>query len=224
MVRERLTYANVAASLALFLTFGGVGYAATQLPSNSVGTSQLKPNAVTSSKVKNGTLLKSDFKSGQIPSGKKGATGAPGPAGPVGPAGPTGAQGVPGPLARTVPSGVTIRGSWALFQYATVGSFLGASASYPVTLPAVPTGLLFVPTGTTVGHCAGSVNNPTADPGYVCVYRGYSAGVQLTPNPFLDNPENGSRSIPSVHGFIVEDTATGTGTALDWGTYAYTAP
>ena len=45
-LRRRLSYANVVATLALFLTLGGVGYALT-IPSNSVGTKQLKRRAVT---------------------------------------------------------------------------------------------------------------------------------------------------------------------------------
>ncbi len=40
------------ALLALFLTLGGIGYAAVQLPPSSVGTVHLKPDAVVSSKVK----------------------------------------------------------------------------------------------------------------------------------------------------------------------------
>jgi hypothetical protein len=46
-----LTYANVTATLALFVALGGASYAVTQLPANSVGTSQLKAHAVTSSKL-----------------------------------------------------------------------------------------------------------------------------------------------------------------------------
>jgi hypothetical protein len=38
-VRPRLTYANVLASLALFVALGGSSYAALQLPKASVGTS-----------------------------------------------------------------------------------------------------------------------------------------------------------------------------------------
>jgi hypothetical protein len=37
-LRRHLTYANVVASLALFLALGGAAFAATQLPRNSVGT------------------------------------------------------------------------------------------------------------------------------------------------------------------------------------------
>lgn len=112
MLRNRLSYANVVASLALFVALGGVGYAATALPNSSVGTPQLKANAVTSGKVKNGTLLKKDFKAGQIPAGAKGATGAAGPVGAPGAKGDTGATGATGPtqgvaaveLAGAIPS------------------------------------------------------------------------------------------------------------------------
>src|SRR5438270_752382 len=49
-LRRRISYANVVASLALFLALGGVGYALT-IPSNSVGTRQLKRRAVTNSRL-----------------------------------------------------------------------------------------------------------------------------------------------------------------------------
>jgi hypothetical protein len=89
----RPTYANVAATVALFAALGGTSYAAVTLPHNSIGASQIKNNSINSSKVKNGSLLKVDFKSGQLP---RGATGAAGPAGPAGPAGAAGAAGAPG--------------------------------------------------------------------------------------------------------------------------------
>jgi hypothetical protein len=44
--RPKPTYANVVASLALFLALGGAAVAATALPRRSVGPSQLRPNAV----------------------------------------------------------------------------------------------------------------------------------------------------------------------------------
>jgi hypothetical protein len=75
--RSRLTYANVAATIALFLALGGGAYAATQmpLPKSSVGAKQLKKNSVTSAKVKDGSLLAGDFKSGQLPAGERGQQG-----------------------------------------------------------------------------------------------------------------------------------------------------
>jgi hypothetical protein len=93
-VRGRLSYANVVATIALFVALAGGAYAASQLPKNSVGTKQLKRNAVVSSKVKNGSLQAADFAKGQLPPGPqglRGLTGSQGPAGERGPAGPPGA-------------------------------------------------------------------------------------------------------------------------------------
>ena len=123
-----------------------------------------------------------------------------------------------------MPSGVSISGAWGVEQYNTASGFVGALVSYPFRLPAVPTGLVFVPTGTTVTHCTGSAANPTADAGYVCVYRGYSSNITLSPDPYISNPENGSRVTRSVRGFLLEDTVISTGVGFDSGTWAYTAP
>ncbi|HEX3823401.1 MAG TPA: hypothetical protein VHV79_02920 [Mycobacteriales bacterium] len=61
-MKLRPTYSAVTATIALVLSLGGVGFAATRLPANSVGTPQLKANAVTSAKVKNHSLTGSDVK------------------------------------------------------------------------------------------------------------------------------------------------------------------
>lgn len=50
-MRNKLTYSNIVATLALFLALGGVSYAAVTLAPNSVGTSQLRSGAVTGSKL-----------------------------------------------------------------------------------------------------------------------------------------------------------------------------
>jgi hypothetical protein len=50
-LRTRLTYANVMATIAVFLALGGGAYAAFKLPENSVGSKQIKADAVKSSKV-----------------------------------------------------------------------------------------------------------------------------------------------------------------------------
>ena len=75
LLRHRPSPAIVIACVALLLALGGVSYAATALPRNSVGTAQLKNNSVTSGKVKNHSLLRADFKGGQIPAGPAGAAG-----------------------------------------------------------------------------------------------------------------------------------------------------
>jgi hypothetical protein len=72
-LRGRLTYANVMATVAVFIALGGASYAATQLPKHSVGTKQLRNGAVTY-----GKIAKSASKR------LAGATGATGPQGVAG--------------------------------------------------------------------------------------------------------------------------------------------
>ena len=54
--RPRLTYANVVSSLALFVGLGGVSYAATTLPRDSVGPTQIRAEAVRSGKIADGAV------------------------------------------------------------------------------------------------------------------------------------------------------------------------
>ena len=99
-LRRHLTYANVVASLALFLALGGAAFAATQLPRNSVGTGQLKPEAVTAGKIAKKTRNQLKGERGpagpQGPAGKTGAKGATGARGATGAKGDTGARGPAG--------------------------------------------------------------------------------------------------------------------------------
>jgi hypothetical protein len=103
LLRRHLTYANVAASLALFLALGGAAYAATQLPKNSVGTNQIRKEAVTAAKISKKTRQQLQGQRGpagqqgaQGKTGAKGATGARGAQGNVGARGAQGNTGAPG--------------------------------------------------------------------------------------------------------------------------------
>jgi hypothetical protein len=49
---DRLSYANVMATLAVFISLGGASYAAMKLPSNSVGTKQIQKGAVSTTKIR----------------------------------------------------------------------------------------------------------------------------------------------------------------------------
>jgi hypothetical protein len=69
-LRARLSYANVMATIAVFIALGGSAYAATQLKKNSVGTKQLKKEAVTPAKLSKASKA--------TLSGAKGEPGAPG--------------------------------------------------------------------------------------------------------------------------------------------------
>jgi hypothetical protein len=87
----RINYANVTASIALFVALSGTSYAAATLTKDSVKTEQIRNgavkqadlgrNAVTGDKVKDGSLLGRDFKPGELPLGAKGEKGDAGPQG-----------------------------------------------------------------------------------------------------------------------------------------------
>jgi hypothetical protein len=89
-----LTYANVIATLALFIALGGSSYAALKLPKNAVGAAQLRTGSVGASEVKNRSLGLGEFKS-SARAGLRGAQGAQGPQGLQGLQGPKGDAGAP---------------------------------------------------------------------------------------------------------------------------------
>jgi hypothetical protein len=66
LLRFRPRYADVAATLALFLATSGTAYAVTALPAHSVGAKQLKTGAVITSKVKSHAISASKLKTGSV--------------------------------------------------------------------------------------------------------------------------------------------------------------
>jgi hypothetical protein len=88
MMRQRLTYANVMSTIAVFVVLGGTGYAATRLARNSVGSPQIRNGAI-----KNVDISSATKRSLRGKRGAKGPTGATGPAGTAGTAGATGPAG-----------------------------------------------------------------------------------------------------------------------------------
>jgi hypothetical protein len=122
-LRARLTYANVTATLALFIALGGSSYAALKLPPNSVGSEQVKP----------GSLRVSDFKASER-SRLRGPRGKVGPRGPAGPKGATGNRGATGPRGSTGARGAagtagTVR------AYATVTATTGVQPFFTAMAP-----------------------------------------------------------------------------------------
>ncbi len=92
-LRDRLTYANVTASLALFIALGGTSYAVTQLPRNSVGSAQIRSSAVGTSELRKSAVRSGDIRDGSVAvrdisraaqSSLRGTKGDPGPEGPAG--------------------------------------------------------------------------------------------------------------------------------------------
>ena len=168
-LRSRLTYANVMATMAVFIALGGTGYAAITLPKNSVRAKQIAPRAVQSSEAHNLTLR--DFRRGVRAKlkGDKGDTGQQGPQGLQGP------QGVPG-TARAYaiidPSTCTT----------TAGSCTLVRAKNVVAVrrsPNNPTGFYCVTTGEGIDRAA----------------EGFMAGVVWD---LTQNPEGNASAMPMV--------------------------
>jgi hypothetical protein len=69
-VLRRLTYANVIATLALFLALGGGAVWAANKAANKVGTGKLKPNAVTAGKIKASAVTTSKIRENAVTNAK----------------------------------------------------------------------------------------------------------------------------------------------------------
>ena len=97
-IRSCFSYANVVATLAIFIALGGGAYAAITLPAKSVGSKQLKNRAVTPRKVapKAIRMFKGDR-------GPRGATGIGGPPGPPGQPGSAAASALMSRLSVAIP-------------------------------------------------------------------------------------------------------------------------
>jgi hypothetical protein len=65
-LRPKLTYANVMATIAVFIALGSASYAAIKLPKNSVGTKQLKKNSVVTAKIKKEAVTAAKVKKGTL--------------------------------------------------------------------------------------------------------------------------------------------------------------
>jgi hypothetical protein len=177
-VLGNLTYANVMATVAVFIALGGASYAAIKLPRNSVGAKQLKAGAVTPAKLNQASR-----------SALVGPAGAPGPQGPAGPAGHAGAD-----LTGTKPlaPGETQTGSFSAIAgepSGTTSRFMALSVSFPRPLASPLDGKHVVFLKTTersAPHCPGVGQ---AEPGFFCAYAGVEQKATLSFN--FEDPETG---------------------------------
>jgi hypothetical protein len=112
-LKQRLTYANVMATIAVFVALGGSSYAAVRITGKQVADSSLtgrdiKNGSVTGADVKNRSLRALDFKRGQLPRGTTG------PQGLQGPKGDNGDPGVPGSARAYGEVAIDSSGNYAL--------------------------------------------------------------------------------------------------------------
>jgi hypothetical protein len=157
----------------------------------------------------------------------QGPTGSQGTQGPQGIQGPQGNAGPPGPVSGIAPSGLTQRGLFNLeASEGAPGSFFGASISFPLELASAPKPVVVPPEGPNPdpAHCPGTVDAPSAAPGYLCLYDAFalnSAGT-ANANPSVYNIDGQGGASP--FGAKIETTAENTGLAYVEGSWAVTAP
>jgi hypothetical protein len=220
-IRGSLTYANVMVTiLAVVVLGGGTAYAVTELPKESIGTKQLQRGAVTPAKL---SAAARAAKIGR--QGPAGPQGQQGPAGTAGAAGKTGEPGPPGPLLETLPSGMTLRGNYAVagvakeeFNRALEG------ITFQIPLAAAPASHLIQEGGASTTECPGSATNPRAAPGNLCLYENFHENVR----PGSDCASGGGRGNPcgtaTRFGATVFIEAEGENSFFTEGTWAVTAP
>lgn len=220
-LRSKLTYANVIATIALFMVVTGIGLAVAALPKKSVGKRQLKngavsgkkirKNAVTAPKIKTGSVGRSEIASGAVSTSEisnqsvtrsKIADSAI-------------------PLLGTLRTGQTLRGEFDL------GSAPGATgneshAGYgfqfplsntPTAPPANVLDLVANPgasTASCTGVSGGNVQTPNAAAGQLCVYiTGKTNLAAATPVELENTSRLGFGLVANSGAALTEYVATG---------------
>jgi hypothetical protein len=170
---SRLTYANVTATLALFIALGGTSFAAITLPRNSVGAREIRAKAVRSAEIRNRSVQVNDI--------SKNARAAL--RGKQGPAGPAGAPGVSeharvGSTGRIV-GGTAVASAWGADQpglYRLTFARDVSNCAYSATLAAVPGGNVTEPAAGRITVASGG--------GAAVVVKTYDAGGTAAEQPF----------------------------------------
>lgn len=232
-IRAHLCYANVAATLALFITLGVSGaYAITSIPGPDGvihGCYQKKKGSLRI--VKAGAKCLRSEKA--IVWNKTGPMGRPGLQGAKGDTGATGAQGAQGGRGQAgqdltfntaLRSGQTETGIWSVAGPNSTTGFMGTDISFHPQLPAALTSsnIHFQSPGTTSANCP-SANPPRAAANQLCVYQLTFSGADTLDaiiNPHANSGGNGA----SVLGAEIVFNLNNAKPAIERGTWAYTAP
>ena len=227
-IRSKLTYANVMATIAVFMVLTGIGFAvAKSLPKKSVGKKQLRNGAVTSKKIAKDAVTAPKIKSGAVGRSEV-ANGAIGTS-EISNMAVTRAKIADSaiPLIGTLRTGQTLRGSFNVGGApggAGIESHQGYSFQFPLNnTPTAPQAnvidLVANPTGTTAscsGITGGNQQTPNAAAGQLCIYITGKSNLGATPVEM----ENNSRL-----GFgLVANSGAGAGEYLATGFWAVTAP
>jgi hypothetical protein len=244
-IRKRVTYANVAVTLALFFAIGGGAYAAGRYVITS--TKQIKPSVLKALQGKAGPAGPTGAggaagaqgpAGAQGAAGAKGETGAKGEAGAEGNEGPQGKQGKEGPPGPegvcatshcVLPPETTETGAWSFSQ--PQGDFETAmvplSFNIPLSKSLEESDVYYVGKEAWQNHtapaaCPGSPEKPEATPGNLCVYE--EDGGEIT-EVKIGDPGANTFGIPAPgagrSGAVLTVLLSGTG--YGFGAWAVTA-
>jgi hypothetical protein len=215
-LRNHLTYANLAATAALTIACAtGTSYAATKihLPKNSVTAKQIRTGAVRSAEIKDGTIAGVDLAVGAVGGGQV-ADGS------------LGADDL-SPTARSqlatsnLPSGATERGFWALngdIPDNSDNTAIGVSLPMPAPSVIATTDVLTDGYAEGANLCTGTLEEPTAPRGKVCVYTQHNASLaSVNAEDFYVGGSRYGFGIHLIPTFSYANVGGG-------GSWAYTAP
>ena len=250
-IRERLTYSNVLATLALFLAIGGGSFAFAALKKNSVKSKQIAAGAVKEPEIASGAVSTDKLANGAVTAAKLApGTATQGPQGAQGPQGPEGPQGLSGASVfdASIPSGETVTGLFLLTEASLPTNGDGrATISFPVPAPiALTEADLGIGTASASGAapttsqiqaaaytpqedpaCAGNAGAPSAPPGMLCVYVGGVIIINVASSSFRVFPGTATDSTTSFErrsGGLTRASASAAGDVDIRGTWAYTSP
>jgi hypothetical protein len=240
--RLHLTPSTLIATLALVFAMTGGAFAAGKYVITS--TKQISPKVLKSLKGAAGAKGATGAAGAAGPAGAGGA----GPAGPQGPAGAAGAAGKEGPsgaagkegkegpkgttgFTKTLPTGETETGAWtAQVPRKSEAGIATALASISFTIPLAAAldeaHVFFVGAEASVPQCAGTVANPKAAVGDLCVYEGQlPSGLEPAFGVIHDPSDEslGENGAARSGAFLTLSTESESG-EFAYGTWAVTAP
>jgi hypothetical protein len=239
--RTRLTYANVMATIAVFVALGGTSYAVAtgsidsreikdntvrskDIRNNQVRTQDVRNNHLRGRDIRNNTLTGGDIDEGSLDTVANATTAA-------NASNATNSGQLGGKTASAflqfngaIPSGTTVIGNWSA---SPSGDGAGAVGFDEIDLPGVApanidSGAANMGAGTTNGGdndaaCTGNAKNPTAPAGKMCFYVGFQVGLSDLSGFISEGPDN--------RGAAIRVTGTGgSGGEYARGAWAYTAP
>jgi hypothetical protein len=234
-MRRRLSYANVMATVAVFIALGGSSYAAIKITGKNV-----KDGSLTGADVKNRSLTGRDVKDKSLsPADFNGSV--QGPKGDTGQRGLKGDTGEPGPFPAELPSGKTLTGVYSVSGVASAADqYFDMPISFGFRFASAPTVVTVGSNDTAeeaaAAGCPGTAADPKAAPGKFCIYEIGRENTRILDAGFLEAGGDSARvsgyappfsppwGVATRFGTILEVYSAAAGNLYSNGVWAATSP